>query len=228
MPGAIAAIVSGMIILFCGGWILAIPMLVFFISGSLLSKLPANRVAMEEKAKKPRDHFQVICNGGVGCICILLFFFTSDQHFIIAYFVSIAISNSDTWSSEWGNYFQGKTFDVISYNPMQKGLSGGVSLQGTLFGILGAFAIALIYFLLYNATFTSLVFITLAGTSGMITDSIIGSLWQGKYSFQDTITEVRPAGHPQKTFKGFEWMTNDLVNLLSNLIITIFFLLLYK
>jgi uncharacterized membrane protein len=62
--------------------------------------------------------------------------------------------------------------------------------------------------------------ITISGFTGMLADSIIGSLFQAKYlDEKGKITEMKLTGKA-KTVKGCQWITNDLVNLLSNAIIT--------
>jgi uncharacterized protein (TIGR00297 family) len=219
IPGAFAACILAIIILLSGGWMFAFPMLIFFITSSLLSKLPSHAAVGEIRNKKPRDHIQVICNGGTSGIVSILYLINKNPVFIILYFISISISTSDTWSSETGNYFKGKVLDILSFKKIEKGLSGGVSFYGTFIGFLGSLLIGSLYYFLYEKNMKITFIITIAGFTGMIADSITGSLLQAKYmDKKGHITEMNLPGNT--IVKGYQWMTNDMVNLLSNAVIT--------
>lgn len=222
ISGALAAFVLATVILSAAGWILAAPMILFFISGSLLSRLPGKTVVKDQKQKQPRDYVQVLCNGGIAGACALFFHYTKSNIFIEAYFVSIAISNSDTWSSETGNYCRGKVFDIVSLKPVQKGLSGGISFQGTMAGLAGAFIIALLYMLLYQQGWAGLLFVTIAGFAGMLADSFAGSLFQARYLEENGGITEQKAGNRTLLVHGVRWMNNDAVNFISNMAVTLF------
>jgi uncharacterized protein (TIGR00297 family) len=195
-------------------------MVFFFISSSLLSKLPTRAASVEIKNKKPRDYVQVVFNGGIAGIVSIIYFLSKNQVFIVLYFISISISTCDTWSSESGNYFKGKTFDIISFKRIEKGLSGGISIEGTFTGMLGSLLIGLIYFFLYEQHVKIAFYITIAGFIGMLADSIMGSLFQAKFiDRMHHITEFKLPGNTTLV-KGYHWISNDMVNLLSNAIVT--------
>src|SRR5215218_1395012 len=73
--GAIAAAVIGVLILTAGGWRFAFPMLFFFVTGSLFGKLQSFATIRDEKSKKPRDHIQVLCNGGIAAALCLVYLY---------------------------------------------------------------------------------------------------------------------------------------------------------
>ena len=103
---------------------------------------------------------------------------------------------------------------------MEKGLSGGVSLIGTLAGLTGAFLIGLLY-LVFTHKWQSPLLITAVGFAGTLLDSIIGSSAQAVYRLTNGMrTEVQMPGETILE-KGFPWMTNDLVNFLSNVVLTL-------
>jgi len=217
--GAVSAALLGVLILLVGGWWFASPMLLFFISGSLLGKLPAITIVADSKGKKARDYIQVLCNGGIAGICALLYLLTRKDLFVTAYFLSIAICMSDTWSSELGTWFGGRVRDITTLKQIPAGLSGGVSLMGTLAGFLGALVIGALYWWLYPVTLFAPVMITVGGFLGMLLDSILGSMLQAKYHLKNGLpVEQKLPGAVLD--KGLEWMTNDLVNLLSNVGLT--------
>ena len=55
--GALAATIMGSVILAAGQWKLALPMLLFFLTGSLFSKFRKNVVVTDAKSKKTKGLF---------------------------------------------------------------------------------------------------------------------------------------------------------------------------
>jgi uncharacterized membrane protein len=53
-------------------------------------------------------------------------------------------------------------------------------------------------------------------------DSVTGSLLQARYRHGNLLADARPEGGDFVLEKGQPWMDNDLVNLFSNLFVTIF------
>ncbi len=147
--------------------------------------------------------------------------FFPDPAFKIAFFVSVAISTSDTWSSEIGQGAGGTVRDIVDWKPLQSGLSGGVSWQGTMGGLLGAVAIGLCGKWIAGISWTMAMLIAMTGFAGMLVDSVLGSICQARYQLNDgSYIEDRPLASGFISQKGWRWMTNDLVNLLSNVIVT--------
>lgn len=230
--GVVAAIILGTAIFSFGGIIPFILMLVFFISSSIISKIGKNKKRNLDKIQEKgdaRDFVQVIANGGLALICLLLFQITKDIKFFIASAVSFAASNSDTWASEIGVLSKGKTISIITGREIEKGVSGGVSLLGTVAALLGATVIGLLYtilniaFLGYDKNcFEILLLIVVLGFLGSIVDSILGVTVQGHYINESNgnVTEKKFNGKKENNLKsGYKFINNDVVNILSNLIV---------
>jgi uncharacterized protein (TIGR00297 family) len=219
--GAIAATVMGSIIWPAGGWSTTLPMLFFFVTGSLFSKLSnKKKIIADAKQNKARDYIQVWCNGGVAAVCLLLWIITKDSYWILAYCASLATSTSDTWSSELGVRFGGTVVDIIGFKKLPTGISGGISLTGTLAGLFGSLLVGTVCYFSLRLPISHVVIIASAGFLGMLIDSILGSRLQARYRLQNgTPSEcLKPAATLDK---GFSWMTNDLVNIVANLLITV-------
>jgi uncharacterized protein (TIGR00297 family) len=219
--GAATATVMGTMVWAIAGWQAAVPMLLFFVSSSILSlALRATGSSFDQKDRQPRDAIQVMCNGGIAVLCLLFFYFLNTGIWLWAYWASIAVSTADTWSSAIGNRFTGTVIDIKNGKPLRRGLSGGISVAGTLGGVAGAGIIALAGWLLNDHSFywTG---VLLTGFAGMMIDSVLGSLFQARYRLVDgSQVEFEPAGGAVLE-KGWRWLSNDLVNLLSNLIATL-------
>lgn len=188
---------------------------VFLIVGSLASKLNRKKVAeaADSKSSKPRDVWQVIANGGIAVVILLVFGGYPEFRNILIY-VSIAVALADTLSSELGVFFGGRTYSIIGLRMVSPGLSGGISFMGTLSGLLGAGFIGLLSIWMESYSWENALFISLFGFLGMILDSFIGEMFQAKYqnpdgSYSDQGLEL---------VKGIRGFTNDTTNWVSNAI----------
>lgn len=239
ISGAFAAIILGTAIFYFGGVYLSAIMVAFFASSSLLSKFKKNRKAftydIHEKSGG-RDYVQVFANGGAGLIFSALWFATSKPVYLIAYTVSFAAANADTWASELGVLSRGKPISILNFKRVEKGVSGAVSILGTISAVLGAGFIAVIFFIIFILRFgfsTSAILLSLIvvilGFTGCIIDSLLGAAIQAKYRCEvcGRITERKI--HHNKSTKlaaGFRYINNDAVNFISILSVTLISLLL--
>jgi uncharacterized protein (TIGR00297 family) len=209
--GAFAALLMGTVIL-CFGHFSIWPLVVFFVSGALLGKLPGRR-ASDIKDGKPRDYTQVLSNGGVALALAYINCIVNSPILQLLYLISVAVSAADTWSSEIGQRLSRKTLDLKTFKILPAGLSGCVSLPGTIAAIAGAASIAL-----FSGSLPDGIIITIFGFAGSLIDSVIGAFFQGRYA-DIAKPGLSDYGHG-KPISGFSWMTNDLVNLVSNIIIS--------
>jgi uncharacterized protein (TIGR00297 family) len=199
---------AGLIALFLllASWSL-LPIITFFILGTLAGKLNKN-VDSDKKHAKPRDAFQVLANGGVTLGLSVLFLFYKVWYLEVLMLISISVACADTLSSEIGMKFGNRTFGILNLKTLPKGVSGGVSLHGFGGALLGALAIAC-----FRMDFLCL--ILTAGFCGSVLDSVIGLFFQAKYYFKGQISDNENG----ELIGGYKFMTNDMVNILSNIII---------
>ena len=218
--GAVAASVLGLTVVFLSGPEWLAPLFAFFGSSVLLGKAfrRRNDRASDTKQGLPRDAAQVLCNGLPYAALVIWSAFTH-RDVGMYLLITMAVATSDTWSSEVGTALRGRTLNIIGFKPVAPGRSGGVSVAGSAAGIAGALCIAMLVLVLPGATATPLkdiAMITVFGFSGMLVDSVLGSLFQARYSMADSAIGDRG----EQFVGGLRWMTNDLVNLLSNGITT--------
>lgn len=219
LDGAVTATLLGIWVVLFAGPLWLIPLLVFFGSSVAIGRMlrPASGVA-DHKHGRARDFVQVICNGGVYALL-------APWQAEAGMAVSMAISASDTWSSELGMYFRGKTIDIGRLRTVPPGLSGGVSWQGSMGGAFGAGLMAGICALLPDIFpgWTWIAWVGLGGFMGMLADSWMGSRLQARYAGAHLSDTPLPG---YQLVSGWRWMTNDAVNLASNLLVTAAFMLL--
>lgn len=213
LNGCIAAFILGSSIVLFASPMYLFPIGIFFITGSLTSKLlPASKDATG------RNAVQVFSNGVVGVVALILAGIFDNQILMCGYFISICISFSDTISSDIGIYFRHKTYDITTFKPIKPGLSGGISAIGTISGIVAALMFSAGMFLLFSFPFFQFIIVACAGITGMLTDSLLGSVLQVKYRDHGYVTEEKT--ETAKPIKGYIWIDNNMVNLISNLIVT--------
>jgi len=159
--------------------------------------------------KEGRTVKQVIANAAPA---ILFLLFVPDQilarNMVITVF---AVALADTMSSELGKKWKGTTIDFCSMKKMEPGLSGGISLEGSLAGLMGSLIIATAAFV-YSISINLFFIIAIFGFVGMLIDSIIGSIAQGKYLVDESLTEV---GNRNELVRGLHWLNNEWVNFIS-------------
>ena len=226
-----------------GAWIVIIahyyflfPLMYYFISSVLIGKISGRKSkASDEKQGKPRDWVQVWSNGGLYAILMISFRTMDDPGPMMPGFslicgIPVCVAVADTWASEIGSRFKGKVIDIVKCKPVNAGISGGISLVGTISGLTSAilFAGLFVYFNPLMGSFElwwfHFVVLSLAGFSGMLIDSVLGSLFQAKYRKADGNLSDH-ATESGALVSGYQWMTNDMVNQLSILITFILSLL---
>jgi uncharacterized protein (TIGR00297 family) len=224
LSGAFGTIVIGIVIFGLGGLALAIPLLFFFISSSLLSMAKSDIKLESLKAVDKtgaRDIHQVIANGGVGAAFILVWFLTGRPIYIYPYTAAICASTADTWATEIGTLFSAKPVSIVSFKRVRSGQSGGVSIIGTAASLIGALMTAASgYLFIGDSELRIWLMCGIAGFAGSIVDSILGATIQAQYRCPvcDSATERKShCGRDSVLCRGLTVIDNDMVNFLSNL-----------
>lgn len=223
LDGALTAAATGLWVLVFAGPIWLLPLFFFFLSSTLLGKLNKTRLsAADTKQGQARDYRQVLCNGGVYAALATGMAGPEAATVQSLMVLSLAVSTADTWSSEIGQFFRQKTVDILRWQPVPPGLSGGVSWAGSLGGLAGGLAMALLGGALAGTVGKPawLGLFTLGGFAGMLLDSLLGAGLQARYRDAGSDDLYDQAGENRVLHNGFEWMSNDAVNWWSNVLVT--------
>ena len=183
LSGSVAAVLLAVIIFGLGGWKWSIPIVVFFVFSSLLSRvgmtMKSDLDSVFEKSSI-RDHGQVAANGAIAGGLALAQYAFPGTNFFPAYIGAIAAVTADTWGTEVGVLSRGKTVSLVSLQEVPRGTSGGVSIAGSAAAVAGALLISFL-----GAQWTGIAATAVAGLlgglSGTIVDSLAGELVQAKY-----------------------------------------------
>ncbi len=204
--GSVSAGIFGTIAYGFGDWQVAIIVLFFFISASLVSKdIAATKDTFSIKFR--RDGRQVWANGFWLSLWTLIWFMTDNTIFLIAAVASIATATADTWATELGSRLKSKTYLISNFSEVSAGTNGGISIKGSIAALVGASVISLLFWLMVNEV-SLLIFIIIAaaGLLGCFVDSFLGANLQGRSLKLPFLTNNQP---------GSVTVNNNIVNWLS-------------
>ena len=213
MSGLFGVLVMGFLVAGYGNLDYLMPMGVFFVFSSILSKIiPENSTTISKGSK--RDIIQVYANGSIALLLCIISVFTVNSSMVYLLFLSsVAAATADTWSTELGKLSKKNPVSILNLQDMAPGLSGGVTRVGTIGSLLGATMIGLIGHTLGISDCGAYGIIGAGFTAGII-DSVLGASVQAKYRTRDgqIVEYICPGG---SLISGYRWMTNDLVNVLN-------------
>jgi uncharacterized protein (TIGR00297 family) len=219
LDGAIAAFVVGTIVVDAGGWTSAAVLLAFFVPSSLLTRMGRERKLSLRGTQEPapRNAWQVLANGGVATFCAIAAL-SASVPFSAAFAGAFAAASADTWGTEIGTLARRRPVSILTFRPMEPGLSGGVSLLGTIATIAGALCVAIVASLLRVAPLWP---IAIAGIAGALLDSLLGASLQARHWCSTCSCECETPQHycgtPTTLRRGVRWIQNDAVNLMATL-----------
>jgi len=225
--GALAGAILGIVVFVSAGPLLWLLFAAFVLSSTALTRLHASDKdqlsGVLEKSGR-RDALQVMANGGIGTIAAVLFRLTGQPGFAFAYAASLASANADTWASEIGVLSRSAPVSLLTFRSVPRGTSGGVTWLGLSASLGGALLIAGLFSAAsslfapdLSAAARHLALVTAAGVLGALVDSVLGCTAQARYAAAaGGQTERRASdGRPNTLLRGFGWVTNDVVNVLS-------------
>jgi uncharacterized protein (TIGR00297 family) len=241
LSGAVGAWLLGTIVFGIGGTAWMIPMAAFFILSSLFSKLGKKHKAILNKIFEKgsnRDFFQVYANGGIAGAATILYYFTGDELWFVAFLGSLAAATADTWGTELGTFSKTMPRSILTFKPVAMGTSGGITVIGTSGAFLGALTIAALGVYSFNGynghMSTSIIWLAaFSGFFGALVDSLLGITLQAHYRCPSCGKLTEKKSHCGNDsiphVQGLSWMNNDWVNLICTVsggLLAIFFYIL--
>lgn len=190
------------------GWQGYVVVMFYFLVGSGVTRIgmaEKEAAGIAEKRSGARGPENVWGSALTGTICalaayILPLVFPAVKWFVpfllLGYVASFSTKLSDTCASEVGKVYGKRTFLITTLQPVPRGTEGAVSLEGTIAGVVASVAIALVAWGVGTIDLTGVIFCMLAAFIATNLESVIGATLQNK----------------------FEWLTNELVNIINTLI----------
>jgi uncharacterized protein (TIGR00297 family) len=238
LSGVLGAMAVGTCIVGFGGWAWGLLLVAFFVSSSLLSLYRwRDKGALSDKFAKGhrRDLSQTLANGGLGALLAVGYAVVPGRVWLTAFLGAMATVTSDTWATEAGVLSRQTPRLITTWQEVPRGTSGGVTRDGSLAALAGGLGIGLCAILFLKAEqlalgqpipvepLWALVPISaISGLAGAFVDSWLGASMQGIYYCdvcrKETEQWVHRCGSPTRHLRGWKWLDNDLVNLISSAI----------
>ena len=174
----------------------------YFLVGSAVTRIGMARKEAEgiaEKRSGARGPENVWGSALTGAICAVATLFVGAPYkelLLLGYVASFSTKLSDTTASEVGKAYGKRTFLITTLQPVARGTEGAVSLEGTLAGIAASAAIALVGWGVGTIDLLGVVWCAIAAFVATNIESLIGATLQSKW----------------------DWMTNEVVNIINTLI----------
>jgi uncharacterized protein (TIGR00297 family) len=122
----------------------------------------------------------------------------SSDLYLLGYVASLSTKLADTFASEIGKAYGKTTFLITTLKRVEPGTEGAVSAEGTAASVLGGLLLSLYGWAVGLIGTDAIAISTTAAFLATMAESLIGATLQEK--------------------KGFEWMTNEVVNFFNTLI----------
>ena len=156
----------------------------FFTGGTAASvwkKRDKEQMGLLEKNQGKRGYTNVLANAGVGaCLSgFALILPEYSSYLAVMMTASFAAAFSDTISSELGNIYGSRYYQVITFKAGRRGNDGVVSKEGSLLGFTASLMMASVYYCFNQQLWWSLM-IAVAGFFGNLIDSLLGATLQKK------------------------------------------------
>ena len=212
--GAIGAWFVGTAVFGAGGWQGAAVLLAFFIPSTILSRVGrARKRALGDAGKQgPRDVWQVLANGGIAALCMA----AAPRYgapAAAAFAAAFAAAAADTWGTEIGTLSREVPRSILTFARIPAGLSGGITLAGTLATFAGGALVAAVAAGTGVAPFLP---VAVGGVAGAFLDSVLGASLQALRWCPtcERACETNPhrCGTPTTLRRGVGWIENDAIN----------------
>lgn len=218
--GLLVATLLGVSLYVLGGWCSFAALVLFFILGSTVSRIGKGKKAAAHalhERKGARSIAQVLANGLPGLLFAAVYRIGANQSCQLAVLACFAATMADTFSSEIGILSKKAPISIVTRKPIQRGMSGGITLLGLFGAALGALTVSMLAIPQFGMP--GMWAVIAAGVAGSIIDSVLGATCQAKYQLGEDsqqLTERKSVnGTPLKLVKGIRWVNNDVVNFVS-------------
>jgi uncharacterized protein (TIGR00297 family) len=177
--GAICGFLLGVAVYLGWGYKSFLLMFAFFAIGSLATRFGYARKAARGVAEKrggARSWREAVANSLAGAFFSLLVITTHHEHaFLIALIAAFAEATGDTISSEIGQYVSDRAYLITTFKPVPAGEDGGISVGGTMAGVLASALVVSLAFGMGLCGKGSAAIALAAAVAGNLLDSVLGA-----------------------------------------------------
>ena len=215
ISGYFGSITLGALIVLFGNTVQFILIAMFFVLSSIINLIIKKYTARRSK-NSHRNILQVLCNGGVAIFICIYEYFNPNPINIYLYAATVAAATSDTWATEFGKLSKSKPISITSFQPIEHGLSGGITMIGLFGSMLGASIIGLAAYLLINSKLILIFGVVFSAFLSALLDSLIGDTLQGKFQTKSG-TIIEQMQLDTILISGYKIIDNNLVNFIATM-----------
>lgn len=224
IPAALCSTVIMFTTYICGGYpcfsLLLISYLLIALIGKIYKSKLLNSTHSVHKKSGTRDIIQVLANGLPSISTLICFRIFKCDFFLLGFYTGITEALVDSIASDVGMLSKKSPYNILTLKQMESGLSGGISLLGSISSLFAAFFNALLIFCFYIDLKISFI-VLFTSYAGCILDSVFGARYQAKYYCpickRKTEKEFCCGKHTQH-ISGLRFLDNCGVNFISNII----------
>lgn len=182
LSGAIAGAVVSFVLYACAGPGAFLALVSVFVLTWIATRFGYSKKQKlgSAESREGRNARQVLANLSIAAICAALYFDLRNAVFLVAMSAALAEAAADTASSELGQAWSQNARLITSWKEVPAGTNGGVSVAGTLAGIVAAVAIAVVCLLAGIVSDRSFGIVVAAAFMGFIVDSFLGALLESR------------------------------------------------
>jgi uncharacterized protein (TIGR00297 family) len=147
------------------------------------------RLGIAER-RSGRDASQVLANLAVSAICAGAYFYGNRSSFLVATAAALAEAAADTVSSEIGQASGRSNYLITSWEPVATGTDGGISLAGTVAGVISAFLVGLVCCGVGLLSWKLSLLVGTAGVIGMLADSYLGAVFERQHRLNNDLVNL--------------------------------------
>jgi uncharacterized protein (TIGR00297 family) len=215
-PGSVAAAFVVAITVAFGGLPWIVPLLVFFASGSVLTRFRQTKAIQLRRGLQ-----QVLANGLLPVLPVMGYAIDRGVYWYFVYVGAVVVANADTWATEIGRWSTNDPVSLRSLRRVSTGTSGAISGLGTVASIAGGVVIGAAAAAVAPAEWRIGLLLTgaLIGPLGAAIDSVLGAWVQGQFvcpicgTLGDTADHCKTGG---RVVQGLPAVTNNVVNVAAN------------
>jgi len=177
--GAVAGFVLGVVVYLGYGYKSFLILLGFFLLGSIATRLGYEKKAargIAERRRGARSWREALANSLAGAFFAFLVITTHyEAAFLVALVAAFAEAAGDTVSSEIGQWVSDRAYLITTFRPVPAGENGGISLGGTVAGLLASALIAWLGYGLGLCGRGGAAIVLAAAFLGGLLDSLLGA-----------------------------------------------------
>lgn len=228
VPAALSACAVLITVAVCSGWsgiviVLAAYFTIFAVDMAVGNKSEKVTRAINQRTGA-RGIVQVIANALAATVAALASFIFKRPELMMVYAAALTECLADSLASDVGVLSKKDPIDICRMKRIKRGLSGGVSLLGTLSALAGCVLMFLVSWIFFGMSVRLAVTVIAIPMVGICIDSILGSLVQAKYKCTvcgKSTEKTIHCGAETSHVGGLKLINNDAVNIISNFLTAI-------